>query len=101
MDQRPQLMAGFPRPGPALKAVLVVVAAFSVFGAILKWIPGGDSVIHALVMDTARVRAGELWRLVTSGIVTIGLSHVFFTLIGLYFLSPDLERRWGIGRFVR
>ena len=102
MEERPQLMGGFPRPGPALKAVLIVVAACSVIGAILGWVPRGGAIISALVFSTERVlQHGEVWRLLTSGVITVGLGHVFFTLIGLLFLSPDLERRWGAWRFVR
>jgi membrane associated rhomboid family serine protease len=46
----------------------------------------------------------EPWRvysLLTSGLVTANLRQIIYTLIGLYFLSPDLERRWGAARFVR
>ena len=40
--------------------------------------------------------------LVTSGLLTNPESygHLFFTLLGLYFLAPDLERRWGTTRLV-
>jgi membrane associated rhomboid family serine protease len=52
------------------------------------------------------VRNYGLWRLLTAGVLTVptgggAVSYLVFTLIGLYFLSPDLERRWGPGRFLR
>jgi membrane associated rhomboid family serine protease len=52
-----------------------------------------------------KVRRGQVWRLITSGLLTFpqgpGLSHLAFTLLGLYFLTPELESRWGSPRFAR
>ena len=43
------------------------------------------------------------WTLLTAGLLTDPehWSHLIFTLIGFYFLGPDLERRWGTWRFLR
>lgn len=102
-------LAGFPRPGRALRAVLVAIAAAGIGNAALFWLPGGDVVFRHLAVDPAALARGEWWRLytlLTSGILTLprtsaGIWHLAFTLIGLYFLSTDLERRWGAARFVR
>jgi membrane associated rhomboid family serine protease len=44
----------------------------------------------------------QVWRLLTSGVLTHpeSFNHLLFSLIGLYFLAPDLERRWGTARFL-
>lgn len=98
----------FPRPGRALKAVLAVMAIVSLVAAIVKfWVPGGAAgfeIIHGYLTYRPRAVIQEPWRLYTvftSGFITVGLKHIFYTLIGLYFLSPDLERRWGGARFIR
>jgi membrane associated rhomboid family serine protease len=103
MDGR-QLSFAFPRPGRALKLVLVVIAVLGIFNAFLAtWIPQARDVFDALVCNFAKVRELQLWRLVSSGLLTSPTSygHLIFTLLGLYFLAPDLERRWGGARFLR
>jgi membrane associated rhomboid family serine protease len=44
----------------------------------------------------------QVWRLFTSGLLTNpqSLFHLVFTLVGLYFLAPDIERRWGARKFL-
>jgi membrane associated rhomboid family serine protease len=98
----------FPRPGKALKAVLVLVAGLSLVNYILyNWVPGGRIVFNALVCSTDEVlNHYGFWRLLTAGALTLptgtgALSYLLFTLVGLYFLSPDLEKRWGPWRFLR
>src|SRR5262249_22204072 len=109
MERRYQELTGmFPRPGKALKAVLILIAGLSLINYILyNWVPGGTIVFEKLVCSPDRVvNHYELWRLLTAGVLTLptgtgALSYLLFTLVGLYFLSPDLEKRWGPWRFVR
>ena len=106
MSESSQMSFAFPRPGPALKAVLVTLTVTGLLGAaVMAWLPGGALVRDLLVCTTSGVLHWQLWRLVTSALVMMpgegAISHLFFMLIGLYFLSPDLERRWGGPRFVR
>lgn len=100
------LAASLPRPGRALKAVLVTIAAFAVAGGIVaNWVPGGPTGMKlwsflAMQPDLILVRP---WTLLTSGLVTdpTGIGHAIWALLGLYFLGPDLESRWGGARFIR
>lgn len=93
----------FPRPGPVLRAVLWGVAGLALFSALAQWVPGGDRMLAALVFQPTLIMHGQVWRLLTAALVSPpgpgSVPHLFFTLIGLYFLSPDLERRWGGARF--
>jgi membrane associated rhomboid family serine protease len=96
----------FPRPGRALKAVLAIIAIVSLSLALLgNWLypPAYAAIIQNAVFTPQLIiqKPWMVWTLVTSGVITVGLSHVIFTLIGLYFLSTDLERRWGGARFIR
>ncbi|MEO6420878.1 MAG: rhomboid family intramembrane serine protease [Polyangiaceae bacterium] len=93
----------FPRPGRALKTILFSIGAFGILQAILVNYAGAADLFLNLVCIPEKVLHGEVWRLVTAGFLTSpdALGHLIFTLIGLYFLSPDLERRWGAARFVR
>jgi len=108
MDGSP--LAGFRKPGPALRTTMIVLAVAGLVNALLwNWIPGGDVVFKNLALQVDAIRDGAWWRLYalfTSGLLTLptssaGISHLFFTIIGLYFLSTDLEARWGTWRFVR
>ena len=100
-----QLLGGLRRPGPGLKLVLIVLALTSLVTAVVgNWHVGGEAGAYALSllpMMPSAVGSFQLWRLATSGLLTSGLGHIFFSLLGLYFLSPDLEKAMGKWRFVR
>jgi membrane associated rhomboid family serine protease len=90
----------FQRPGPVLRAVLIALAAFGLGGALLHWVSWGPFVFQRLWFVPTRVlHHYEGWRLITSGLLTGSFGQLLFAGIGLYFLSPDLERRWGSPRF--
>ncbi len=104
MTRPGSMAAGLPTPGRALKALLISIAALGIFQALLvQFLPDGQRLFTALACTTQGVLHGEIWRLFTAGLLTspTNLSHLVFTLIGLYFLAPDLETRWGSWRFVR
>jgi len=44
-----------------------------------------------------------VWTWLTSGVLTspLGFSHALWSLLGLYFLTTDLEKRWGGPRLLR
>jgi membrane associated rhomboid family serine protease len=94
-----------PRPGKVLRGVLWLVAALAIFWAVaVQWVPGGLAAFSALVFEPSLFLHGQLWRLFTAGLLSPpggsgAVSHLLFVLVGLYFLSPDLERRWGGPRF--
>lgn len=109
MREPGEIVAAFPRPGKALKAVLAIVASFALAGAIVvHWVPGppqGAQLFEWLAFqprDLSLVYTRP-WTLLTSGVLTNpeGLSHALWALLGLYFLTPDLERRWGGARLLR
>lgn len=108
-----EFVSRLPRPGRALKAVLILLGSLSLLGAIvLNWMPGGERgaeilswlAFQPLEFHPAVLKAGgfpRVWTLLTSGLVTADLSHTIWSLVGLYFLTPDLERRWGGARLIR
>lgn len=104
MNTPPQVSLALPKPGPALKVVLVAILVLGVFNALLAtWVPHGEQAFFALDCDFGKLREGQLWRILTSGLLTSPHTfwHLFSTLLGLYFLAPDLEKRWGDGRLLR
>lgn len=99
------MSAGFPRPGRVLRAVLIAIAVFAIVGAVVyNWLPGGKTgseILEAVQFDPHRPE--RLWTWLTSGVITSprSFSHVLWSLLGLYFLTTDLEKRWGGARLLR
>lgn len=97
--------AAFPRPGRVLKAVLAAIAVVAIVGAVLvNWAPGGrtgEEIFRLVAFEPAKPE--RLWTWVTSGVLTnpTGFSHALWSLVGLYFLTTDLEKRWGGARLLR
>lgn len=93
-----------PRPGPALKLVLGLVIGFAVVGAFAgdvaaKWLAFYPDDFLSL---KAKPHVPHVWALLTSGVLTPpDVIQVVFTLMGLYFMTPELERRWGGARLLR
>jgi membrane associated rhomboid family serine protease len=99
------LQGAFPRPGKVLRAVLIgVFTVWLAFAVGLNWAGASEAVFYALCGNTERILHGEVWRLFTAPWLhmPVGtLSHVLSAMLGLYFLSPPLESRWGSARFAR
>ncbi len=97
------LQAALPRPGKVLRVVLIALLVIWITFAVgLNWAGASRSVFDSLCGSTPRILQGEVWRLFTAPLMhepsgTIG--HIFSSLLGLYFLSPSLESRWGSQRF--
>jgi membrane associated rhomboid family serine protease len=103
MKGQPAMSFSFPKPGPALWAILIASTALSIFTAFLAtWVPSGDRVFLALACRLDRALT-QPWRLLSSGLLTSPLqwSHLLFSAAGLYFLGAPLEKRWGPWRFAR
>lgn len=103
-----QIAAAFPRPGRTLKAVLATLGGVALALAIvINWVPGDGKAVPYIKdwllfqpLDPRNLWQRP-WTLVTSGLVTLTLSHILWSLLGLYFLTPTLEKRWGGARLVR
>ncbi len=51
------------------------------------------------VMQAQAVLHGQVWRLFTATYMHANLNHILLNMLGLYFLGPALERRWGRRQF--
>ncbi len=86
---------GMPRPGLAVKYLLIInIVVFflqvlpDVEGHLFDW----GTVVPALWWQP--------WRYITCQFLHGGLFHLFFNMIGLYFLGMLLESGWGARRFL-
>jgi membrane associated rhomboid family serine protease len=95
---QPEMQLRMPRPGKALMAVMVsILALWVLFAVRINWVGTGQSAFDLMVGSSSAVLHGEVWRLFTAPLVHAPSdpSHVLVTLLGLYFLGPSLEDRWG------
>lgn len=96
---------GLPRPGPALKWVLIgLLAIWLAFAIGINWAGASPEIFFFLCGNTERIAAGEIWRLFTAPLMHMPsgrVGHILMAMLGLYFLAPSLEREWGTARFLR
>ena len=93
----PQMRMVFPQMTPMVKWLLIInVAVF--FLQIL----GADSFLVEWfsVYPDSLPKSLEIWRLITYQFLHGGIGHIFFNMLGLFFLGPTLERYWGSKRFL-
>jgi membrane associated rhomboid family serine protease len=97
----PQFRFGFPTLTPVVKWLLIVNVAIYLAGVLfppLGRLLEGWFAVHSQVW----IMAVQPWRLVTYEFLHSRLDvwHIFFNMLGLYFLGPALEGLWGSRRFL-
>ena len=99
--QAPPTGPVFPRPGKALTAAIVaLLAVWVTFAVGINWGGGGTHLFELGVGDTHQILRGEVWRLFTAPLLHLptgpgSVGHIVSTLLGLFFLAPALEKKWG------
>lgn len=95
----------FPKPGRALKAVLILLFfVWLVFALGMNWAGVSPAPFFTLTGNTAAIAGGEVWRIFTAPLLHVptgSISHIFFTMLMLYFFGSSLEEAWGSRRFVK
>ena len=83
-----------PRPIAWLIAAVILMSAF---GSLLGRL--GIPLLRLSVLVVDQVWSGEVWRLVTWAPLELSPLGLVFGCLLLYFIGPDLLRRWGTRRF--
>jgi membrane associated rhomboid family serine protease len=97
---------GLPRPGKALLWVMGVMLFICIMFAVGINYGGLDERAFLLFAgNTKAILGGQVWRLFTAGLMhqpsgAGAVNHILFALLGLYFLAPTLEARWGARRTI-
>jgi membrane associated rhomboid family serine protease len=79
--------------------VSYVLIALNVVMFVLQ--KANDDVYRQLVLQGNVIAYyDEYYRLVTSGFLHAGVTHILFNMVALYFTGPALERALGHGRFI-
>ncbi|MGA1980016.1 MAG: rhomboid family intramembrane serine protease [Sedimentisphaerales bacterium] len=93
----PQMRMTFPQITPVVKWLLIintVVYFLQILGA-ERVLTGWFS-----LYPVSLLAALQLWRLVTYQFLHGSVLHIFFNMLGLFFLGPILERHWSSKRFL-
>lgn len=78
-----QLTGGYPRVGLSLQ-----------HGEVIH--QGGSWIYRWFFLTAPSVlEQGQVWRLLTCTFLHANFLHIFMNMLGLYFLGPPLEARWG------
>lgn len=85
--------------------MVALLAIWIAFAVGINWGGGGREVFVWLAGSTEGVVHGQLWRLLTAPLLHLpsgdgAVGHIVTTLLGLYFLAPSLEKKWGGGRMI-
>ena len=86
---------GIPRTTPVVMYLLIANVAIFFAGLI----PGaGNAIFDWLALETGKVL--QPWRLLSYQFLHGGFWHIFWNMLGLFFLGPTLERHWGSKKFL-
>jgi membrane associated rhomboid family serine protease len=97
---------GLPRPGKALMWVMGALLSIWIMFAVAINYAGLDPKAFLLFAgNTDAILHGEVWRLFTAGFMHQpagpgAVNQIISALLGLYFLAPSLEARWGTKRML-
>jgi membrane associated rhomboid family serine protease len=98
------VMMGLPRPGKALMWVMgVLLSVWIMFAVAINYGGLDPNAFLLFAGNTKAILHGEIWRLFTAELMHLpagpgAVSHILYALLGLYFLAPALEARWGSKR---
>jgi membrane associated rhomboid family serine protease len=100
--EQPDPVMALPKPGPALRGILIgLLGVWLMFAVALNWGGADRGLFEFFVGNTEAIASGQIWRLFTAPLIHMPNDpwHVVGVLLGLFFLGPSLEARWGGRRF--
>jgi membrane associated rhomboid family serine protease len=104
MDDGPRAL-GIQKPGTAITSVMVALGAiWLMFAIAVNWAGATEDLFFLFCGNTDRILHGEVWRLFTAPLMHLPSGtvwHIASAILGLFFLAPSLEARWGTARMLR
>jgi membrane associated rhomboid family serine protease len=85
-------------------AIATLFSIWLVFAIAINWGNASEQVFLLFCGNTQSLLHGQVWRLFTAPLLHMpsgNVSHILFTVLGLYFLAPTLESNWGSARTLR
>ena len=85
---------------PWVKRLLIVNTAVFLAAFIASRLGAGPWIIDHLALEP-RELLFEPWTILTYAFLHLGIGHVFFNMLSLFFFGPMLEERWGSPAFIK
>lgn len=107
MSQPPteNLLASLPRPGRVLKgAMLTVLGIWLAFAIGINWAGADPEVFLLFAGNNEKIYEGQIWRLFTAPLMHMpsgSIGHIITAMLGMYFLGPSVEQKFGPSRMLR
>ncbi len=101
-DQRLRYIRNYSDSFPIGVKWLLIVNTAVFFITLLAEQLGVDKPLRllALVPQTV-IHSGTVWQVFTYMFLHSGIWHIFFNMLTLYWFGPDIERTWGMQRFLK
>jgi membrane associated rhomboid family serine protease len=99
----PQMRLGLPSITPAVKWLLIANVVVYLVNLLTTGITNTDLTLlerYFALIPASPMLTLQLWRLITYQFLHADLGHIFFNMLGLLFLGPPLEGRWGSRKFL-
>jgi membrane associated rhomboid family serine protease len=84
--------------------MIALGAIWLMFALALNWGGASEDLFFLFCGNTDRILHGEVWRLFTAPLMHVAtgsLGHIFVAILGLAFMAPPLEQKWGSARMLR
>ena len=96
----PQMRMSWPKITPVVKWLLIINVGVFLAGIMIR--PLGAFIYNWFQLDPRWPQALQVWRLVSYQFLHDPnfMLHIFFNMLGLFFLGPTLERHWGSKKFL-
>jgi membrane associated rhomboid family serine protease len=85
---------------PWVKRLLIVNTAIFVVAFILARAGFEPALVEYLALEPREVHL-KPWTILTYAFLHLGLGHIFFNMLALFFFGPMLEDRWGSREFIK
>jgi len=97
----PQMRMTFPSLTPMVKKLLIINFVIFFIQKIGQQFGGNDFLTNWFsVAPLSLLHSLQIWRLVGYQFLHDNIGHIFFNMLGLFFLGPTLEQHWGSRRFI-
>jgi membrane associated rhomboid family serine protease len=83
------------------KWLLIITSAVSILYLILNTIQAGQFMDHLILVPSEVVQTFAIWQVVTYLFLHGGPMHLLWNMLALWMFGAELERTWGMRRFVR
>ena len=102
-DPQQQMRLGLPSITPAVKWLLIINSVIYLVNVLIAGFTNSPFTFlqdFLTVNPTSWHQIAQLWRLITYQFVHWDLQHIFWNMLGLFFLGPLLEQNWGSRKFL-